>query len=87
MVQCYSMKTTGENSFVFITGACGGLGRAFAFACAEQGNLFLTARSAGRLAALKEEIAQKFPHIRIEAFPCDMTSAASSAFCPSASTR
>ena len=75
MVQCYSMKTTGENSFVLITGACGGLGRAFAFACAERGNLFLTARSAGRLAALKEEIAQKFPHIRIETFPCDMTSA------------
>ena len=49
------MKTTGENSFILITGACGGLGRAFAFECARRGNLFLTARSAERLAALKAD--------------------------------
>ena len=71
------MKTTGENSFLFITGACGGLGRAFAFECAKSGNLFLTARSAERLAALKEELARQYPAIRIETFPCDMTSTAS----------
>lgn len=71
------MKTTGENSFLFITGACGGLGRAFAFECAKYGNLFLTARSAERLAALKEELARQYPAIRIETFPCDMTSTAS----------
>lgn len=68
------MKTAGENSFIFITGACGGLGRAFAFACGEKGNLFLTARSAERLASLKRELSQKFPSIRIESFPCDLTS-------------
>lgn len=71
------MKTTGENSFLFITGACGGLGRAFAFECAKSGNLFLTARSSERLAALKEELARQYPAIRIETFPCDMTSTAS----------
>ena len=71
------MKTTGENSFILITGACGGLGRAFAFECARRGNLFLTARSAERLAALKADIAAKFPYIRIEFFACDLTDAAS----------
>ncbi len=71
------METTGKNSFILITGACGGLGRAFAFACAERGNLFLTARSAERLAALKEEIAARCPAVRIECFPCDLTDAAS----------
>lgn len=59
--------------FTFITGATGGLGRAFAFACAEESDLFLTGRSAGKLARLKEELLASYPSRRIEIFPADLT--------------
>lgn len=61
--------------FTFISGATGGLGRAFAFTCAKKGyDLFLTARSEERLNALKQELGAKFSGIKIEYFPCELTS-------------
>ena len=60
--------------FTFISGATGGLGKAFAFVCAEKGyDLFLTARSEDRLGALKQELGAKFGGIKIEYYPCQLT--------------
>lgn len=56
-----------------ITGATGGIGRAFAFACAGEGALFLTGRSAEKLASLRAEILRRFPDCAVDGFPCDLT--------------
>ena len=62
------------DTFTFISGATGGLGKAYAFYCAEQGyNLFLTGRSEEKLSALKSVLNAKFPAVNIECFPCEMT--------------
>ena len=70
------MDAQRQKQFTLISGATGGVGRAFAFACAEDGDLFLTGRSAQKLAALRAELAEKFPSRRIEIFACDLTDAA-----------
>ena len=68
------MKGTVANGFyTFISGATGGIGRAFAFACAADGNLFLTGRSAEKLDLLRAEIQAEYPACAVEAFPCDLT--------------
>ena len=60
--------------YTFISGATGGLGKAFAYASAKNGyNLFLTARSSDRLNALKGEICEKYPKICVEVCPCELT--------------
>lgn len=60
--------------FTFISGATGGLGKAFTKACAKKGyDLFLTARSEDRLKALKSELSEKFSGINIDYFPCQLT--------------
>lgn len=60
--------------YTLITGACGGLGGAFVEVLAERGEpLFLTGRSEGRLAALKEKLNQKFPDLPVEYRACDLT--------------
>lgn len=60
--------------FTFISGATGGLGKTYADICAKKGyNLFLTARSETRLAALKSELAAKYPNTVIEYYPCELT--------------
>ena len=69
------MKTTGECSYSFISGATGGLGRAFTFACAPDGALFLTGRNWERLDKLRQEVLQKYPSCRIDCFACDLTDA------------
>lgn len=62
------------DKFTFISGATGGLGKVYAFCCAEKGyNLFLTGRSEERLSALKKELNAKFPAVRIEYYPCELT--------------
>lgn len=64
--------------FTFISGATGGLGKAFAFLCAQNGyDLFLTGRSETRLAALKAEILARHPSVRVETFPCQLTETSS----------
>ena len=67
------MRAEGKGNFTFISGATGGVGRAFAFACAKEGALFLTGRSGEKLSALQAEILQKFPDCRIECFAADLT--------------
>ncbi len=60
--------------YTFISGATGGIGKAFANAVAKRGgNLFLTGRSKNKLVALKESITAKHP-VEIEYFECDLTS-------------
>ena len=47
-------------TYTLITGATGGLGKAYTHACAKRGeNLFLTARNAEKLERLKAEIQEK----------------------------
>ena len=60
--------------FVFISGATGGIGRAFCFACAKDGDLFLTGRSEEKLSSLKEELEKAYPQRRVEYFAADLTS-------------
>lgn len=63
--------------FTFISGATGGLGKAYAEYCAKSGyDLFLTARSEERLSALKDAISAKY-NVNIEYFPCQLTDDAS----------
>ncbi len=60
-------------AYVFISGATGGIGKAFVYACAKRGdNLYLTGRSQEKLLALKEEVGKTYP-IEIEIFACDLT--------------
>ena len=60
--------------FTFISGATGGLGKTYADVCGGKGyDLFLTARNAERLDALKKELTEKYPSIRVEFYPCELT--------------
>ncbi len=59
--------------YTFISGATGGVGKAFSFAVAKRGeNLFLTGRSENKLSALKQEIIEKF-NVEVDYFACDLT--------------
>lgn len=60
-------------NFTLISGATGGLGRAFAFECAKEGNLFLTGRGEDKLARLRRELEEAFPQISVDTFACDLT--------------
>ena len=63
--------------FTFISGATGGLGKAYAEYCAKSGyDLFLTARNPERLSELRRELLTKY-NVRIEYFPCQLTDDAS----------
>ena len=60
--------------YTLVSGATGYLGRAFVFECAKAGApLFLTGRSEEKLAALRAELAQKFPRILVDTYVCDLT--------------
>ena len=67
------MERGKDGGFTFISGATGGLGRAFAFACAEEGDLFLTGSSEHKLALLRDELHKKYPERRVEYCPADLT--------------
>ena len=59
--------------YTFISGATGGIGKAFVFECAKLGyNLFLTGRSIERLSALKGEIEKDYG-VFVRVFACDLT--------------
>ena len=63
--------------WTFISGATGGIGKAFANLSAKNGDfLFLTARSEEKLSSLKNELEEKYA-IKVEYFPCDLTSLSS----------
>ena len=60
--------------FTLVTGACGGLGGAFARLLAERGEaLFLTWRTEARLLALKSRLLADFPALTVEICACDLT--------------
>lgn len=60
-------------SLVLISGATGGIGKAFTKELASRGeNLFLTGRSQEKLAQLKSEIEKEFS-VSVQVFACDLT--------------
>ena len=68
-------KTCNQRPLAVITGATGGLGKAFVSLLAKQGYaLFLTGRSAERLSALQSEILKENPNGEIYFFAADLTS-------------
>ena len=63
--------------FTFISGATGGIGKAFCLEVAKTGgNLFLTARSQQKLLQLKQELESKYS-VKVDFFACDLTDNAS----------
>lgn len=61
--------------YTLITGATGGLGRAFCFACAKGGDpLLLTGRSEEKLTALRAEILALYPTAQVKIYPADLAS-------------
>lgn len=60
-------------AYTFISGATGGIGKAFTISCAKRGyDLFLTGRSSDKLSALKQEILKEY-NVKVEYFACDLT--------------
>ena len=60
-------------SYTFISGATGGIGKAFAYELASRGyNLFLTGRNQDKLEKLKSDILLKYS-VDIKVFACDLT--------------
>lgn len=61
-------------SYTFISGATGGIGKAFAVECAKLGyNLYLTGRSKDKLETLKGELLGINKDLLIYTFQCDLT--------------
>ncbi len=61
-------------AYTYISGATGGIGKAFAIECAKlKYALFLTGRSEEKLSKLKEELLEIDGDLKIEYFPCDLT--------------
>lgn len=57
-----------------LTGATGGIGRAFAKALASAGcNLYLTGRSESKLLALREELSREYPSVSVSVCACMLT--------------
>lgn len=66
-------------SKICITGATGGLGRAFVVECASRGwDLFLTDQSAQALKELSDGVSSTYG-VNVDFFPCDLTDSASRA--------
>ena len=67
-----------ETSYAMVTGATGGLGKAFAYALAKkERSLILTGRSGEKLAALQAELKKEFTSIDVRVYAADLTSEAS----------
>lgn len=61
------------DNYTLITGATGGLGKAYVRECASRNyNLVLTATNIDRLNTLKGEIEKEFPNIKIECCQCNL---------------
>ena len=61
--------------YSLITGATGGLGRAFVFECASRGdNIVLTGTNHVKLNNIVSEIKEKFPNIKVFSKTCDLSS-------------
>ena len=67
-----------EVGYALITGATGGLGKAFVYALVKRGyKLLLTGRSEEKLHALQDEISQKFPQAETRTYAADLSDAQS----------
>ena len=67
-----------EVGYALITGATGGLGKAFVYALARRGyKLLLTGRSEEKLHALQDEITQSFPQVETRTYAADLSDAQS----------
>lgn len=65
-------KTT---QYALVTGATGGLGKAFVYALAKRGYaLLLTGRSAEKLLALQSELSAQYPDLEIMTYAADLSS-------------
>ena len=66
------------NQYALITGATGGLGKAFVYAVAKRGySLLLTGRNVEKLQALQAELQEKFPDISTRIYAADLSDAGS----------
>ena len=64
-----------SKGYALITGATGGLGKAFVYTLAARGeNLLLTGRSAEKLALLKADLQEKYPQADVRVYPADLSS-------------
>ncbi len=62
-----------EKKYALITGATGGLGKAFVSLLAEEGyDLLLTGRSEEKLAAIKKAVAEKYPDVETVCYAADL---------------
>ena len=67
-------EKTHTNQYALITGATGGLGKAFVHAAARRGySLLLTGRSAEKLQALQAELQEKYPDILTRIYAADLS--------------
>ena len=68
------MNMKNENAYALVTGATGGLGKAFVYALAKRNqSLILTGRSEKKLLALKEELEKSYPSIRVNVHAADLS--------------
>ena len=64
-----------EKRYALITGATGGLGKAFVYEAAKDGySLLLTGRSIDKLTALSEELIEQFPDTEVRLYAADLSS-------------
>lgn len=64
----------GEKTYALVTGATGGLGKAFVYALAKRGdNLILTGRSEEKLLSLQREIEQNFTGVEVCVCAADLS--------------
>ena len=62
-----------SKGYALITGATGGLGKAFVYVLAERGdNLLLTGRSIEKLTALKTDLQEKYPALDVRVYDADL---------------
>ena len=63
-----------EKEYALVTGATGGLGKAFVYVLAQRGkNLLLTGRSEEKLVKLQAELQEKYPQIAVRIYPADLS--------------
>ncbi len=63
-----------DAGYALITGATGGLGKAFVYALAKRGyKLLLTGRTAEKLHALQDELSKSFPHVETHSYAADLS--------------
>lgn len=68
------MELNYENGYALVTGATGGLGKAFVYALAKKNaSLLLTGRSEEKLLALQVELAEKYPQTVVKIYPADLS--------------